>query len=54
LTGAGDIFATAFLIRLHQTNSVSEAAVFANKIAAQSVLGNSLPEKIALIKRLNL
>lgn len=49
-TGAGDIFTTAFLIRLHQTESVPEAAVFANKIAAWSVTGKTLPEKIAIIK----
>lgn len=49
-TGAGDIFATAFLIRLHQTDSITKAAVFANKIAAWSVTGQTLTEKIAIIK----
>jgi len=50
-TGAGDIFATDFLIRLHQTNSISEAAVFANQIAAHSVTAQTLPEKMSLIKQ---
>ncbi|MFZ0548645.1 MAG: PfkB family carbohydrate kinase [Candidatus Promineifilaceae bacterium] len=50
-TGAGDIFATAFLIRLQQTNNLREAAVFANKIAAWSVTGKTLPEKISVIEK---
>ena len=29
-TGAGDVFATAYLIRLHETGDVIEAARFAN------------------------
>ncbi len=49
-TGAGDIFATAFLIRLSETNSIHEAAMFANKIAAWSVTGLTLPEKILIIE----
>ncbi len=36
-TGAGDIFATAFFIRYHQTRDPWEAARFANLLAAQSV-----------------
>lgn len=48
-TGAGDIFTTAFLIRLYQTDSISEAAIFANQIAALSVSGKTLSEKISLI-----
>ncbi len=51
LTGAGDTFATAFLVRLHQTGSFSEAAEFANYIAAWSVTGNTLLEKVAIIKK---
>jgi sugar/nucleoside kinase (ribokinase family) len=51
LTGAGDTFATAFLVRLHQTDSFSEAADFANYIAAWSITGNTLPEKITIIKQ---
>ena len=51
LTGAGDTFATAFLFRLHQTDSFSEAAEFANYIAAWSVTGNTLTEKITIIQQ---
>jgi sugar/nucleoside kinase (ribokinase family) len=36
-TGAGDIFAAAFFIRLHETRSPYAAAQFANQVAAQSV-----------------
>ena len=36
-TGAGDIFASAFFIRLHQTRDPWEAARFATYLAAQSV-----------------
>lgn len=49
-TGAGDIFTTAFMIRLHQTESIEEAAVFANKVAAWSVTARTLSEKIAVIR----
>jgi len=35
--GAGDIFATAFFYRLHQTQDPWEAASFATKLAANSV-----------------
>lgn len=51
-TGAGDIFATAFLIRLYQTDSIQEAAAFANKIAAGSVSGKTLPDKISIIENI--
>lgn len=50
LTGAGDIFATAFLIRLHQSDSFVKAAEFANYIAAWSVTGNTLAEKVSIIR----
>lgn len=50
LTGAGDIFAASFIIRLHQTDSIPEAAVFANEIAALSVTGETLLEKVAIIQ----
>ena len=44
-TGAGDIFAAAFLVRLFQTGgSPSEAARFANKAAALSIGVSGLPE----------
>ncbi|MCP4356652.1 MAG: ribokinase [Chloroflexi bacterium] len=36
-TGAGDIFATAYLIRYHQTGDPLDAAHFANAVAAHSV-----------------
>ncbi len=46
-TGAGDIFAAAFLIRLYQTDGNPwEAARFANEIAAQSVTQVGLEAKI--------
>jgi len=49
--GAGDIFATAFLIRLHQTNGNPwEAAVFANEVAARSVTENELTAKAKAIE----
>jgi sugar/nucleoside kinase (ribokinase family) len=49
--GAGDIFATAFLIRLRQTNGNPwEAAAFANEIAACSVGADDLPAKVEAIK----
>jgi sugar/nucleoside kinase (ribokinase family) len=51
-TGAGDIFAAAFFIRLHQTaGDAWEAARYANKIAAQSVTAVGLEAKIARIKQ---
>ncbi len=50
-TGAGDIFATAFLIRLYQTRGNPwEAAEFANRIAATSVSHQGLVDKIEAIK----
>ncbi|UCG25006.1 MAG: carbohydrate kinase family protein, partial [Chloroflexota bacterium] len=51
-TGAGDIFATAFFVRLHQTNGNPwEAALFANQIAARSVAEDDLSAKSDTIKR---
>jgi sugar/nucleoside kinase (ribokinase family) len=50
-TGAGDIFAAAFLVRLHQTDGNPwEAARFANEIAAQTVAETTLDAKIARIR----
>jgi sugar/nucleoside kinase (ribokinase family) len=50
-TGAGDIFAAAFLVRLGQTaGNPWEAARFANKLAAQSVTQRGLPAKIEAIR----
>jgi sugar/nucleoside kinase (ribokinase family) len=52
-TGAGDIFATAFLIRLRQTNGNPwEAAGFANEVAARSVGENSVSAKAEAIEAL--
>ena len=50
-TGAGDIFATAFLFRLHQTKGNPwEAAEFANQVAATSVAQMTLNEKLSSIR----
>lgn len=52
-TGAGDLFAAAYLVRFHQTNGdVWEAARFANRIAGKSVTVSGLPDKISVIRRL--
>ncbi len=49
-TGAGDIFATAFLVRLEQTaGNVWEAARFANELAAQSVTAAGLGPKMNVL-----
>ncbi len=51
LTGAGDIYATAFLVRLHQTGGDPwEAGRFANEIAAQSVTASGLSNKMQVIE----
>ncbi len=51
-TGAGDIYATAFLVRLHQTaGDPWEAARFANEIAAQSVTVSGLSNKMHVIQQ---
>ena len=50
-TGAGDIFATAFLVRLHQTRGNPwEAAEFANLVASSTVAKNTLSGKINSIR----
>jgi sugar/nucleoside kinase (ribokinase family) len=50
-TGAGDIFATAYLVRLYQTaGDPWEAARYANEIAAQSVTGRGLANKIQVLQ----
>jgi sugar/nucleoside kinase (ribokinase family) len=49
-TGAGDVFAAAFLVRLHQTGGNPwEAARYANEFAAQSVTQVGLEAKIKQI-----
>jgi 1D-myo-inositol 3-kinase len=49
-TGAGDIFAAAYLIRLHQSSGNPwEAARFANLLAAESVTQRGLPAKMEAV-----
>lgn len=51
-TGAGDIFATAFLIRYHQTGGdYVEAGRFANIVASQSVTQVGLDNKIVRMRQ---
>ena len=50
-TGAGDTFATAFFLRLYQTDGNAwESARFANEIAAQSVTQPNIAAKTAAIQ----
>lgn len=54
-TGAGDIFATAFLIRLHETDDVAEATRFAAAAASISVAGEgtlAVPTRTQVEQRL--
>ncbi len=52
-TGAGDIFAAAFLIRLYQTNGNPwEAALFANQVAARSVAEADLRAKTKALREI--
>lgn len=52
-TGAGDIFAAAYLVRLHQTEGDPwEAAVFANQVASRSVTCIGLEAKAKAIRHL--
>jgi sugar/nucleoside kinase (ribokinase family) len=47
-TGAGDVFAAAFLLRLHETNDPIAAATFAAQIAGASVEGqgtSAIPQR---------
>lgn len=51
-TGAGDIFATAFFVRLYQTKGNAwEAAEFANRIASTSVTQDDLESKVEVIEQ---
>ncbi len=53
LTGAGDIFAAAYLVRFHQTDgNLWAAAEFANHIAAQAITRRGLPAKMRVIRQL--
>jgi sugar/nucleoside kinase (ribokinase family) len=52
-TGAGDIFAAAYFVRLHQTRGNPwESADFANRIAAASVTQESIEDKIKAISEI--
>jgi len=54
-TGAGDTFATAFLIRLHETGDLAEAARFGGAAASVSVGGvgaAAMPERAEIERRM--
>jgi sugar/nucleoside kinase (ribokinase family) len=52
-TGAGDIFAASFFVRLYQTKgNIRESAEFANQIAANSVAHEDMASKLEVIKSL--
>lgn len=52
-TGAGDIFAAAYFVRLHQTRGNPWAAAeFANRVAAVSVTQETLDDKIRAISQI--
>ena len=51
-TGAGDVFAATFFVRLAQKGvTPTQAAQFANNVAAQSVTRDTIEDKIALIQK---
>lgn len=55
-TGAGDTFATAFLIRYHETNDLVQAARFANaaaSLAIGSMGAENMPTRAQVEARLN-
>ncbi len=55
-TGAGDIFATAFLIRFYETQNVKEAAIFANATASICIEKKGIagiPNRKEILKRIN-
>lgn len=52
-TGAGDIFAASFFVRLYQTKgNIRESAEFANRMAANSVAYEDMASKLEAIRRL--
>ena len=54
-TGAGDVFATAFLIRLHETDDVAEATRFASAAASLSTAAEgtmAIPTRAQVEERL--
>lgn len=51
-TGAGDIFAAAYLVRFHQTDgNLWAAAEFANRIAAEAITRRGLPAKMSVVRQ---
>lgn len=52
LTGAGDIFAAAYLVRFHQTDgNLWAAAEYANHIAAEAITRRGLPAKMNVVRQ---
>jgi len=54
-TGAGDVFAAAFMVRLHETGDAGAAAMFANCAASLSVEGagmSAVPDRSQVEERL--
>jgi sugar/nucleoside kinase (ribokinase family) len=52
-TGAGDIFAASFFVRLYQTKgNIRESAEFANRMAANSVAFEDMDSKLEVIRSL--
>jgi 1D-myo-inositol 3-kinase len=54
-TGAGDVFATAFLVRYHETGDALESAAFANCAASCAVEGvgaSSLGDRAEVVRRM--
>lgn len=51
-TGAGDIFAAAFFVQLQRTGDVTASAVFANRVASETVAQPDLPSKMAAVQML--
>lgn len=52
-TGAGDIFAAAYLVRFHQTDgNLWAAAEFANHVAAHAITGRGLLPKMRIIRQI--
>jgi sugar/nucleoside kinase (ribokinase family) len=54
-TGAGDVFAAAFLVRLHETGDPGAAATFANCAASLSIEGagmGAVPDRHQVEERL--
>ena len=55
-TGAGDIFATAFLIRFYETKNIEKAAIFANAAASLCIEKKGIkgiPNRTEILNRIN-